>query len=265
MNSNRLGQLTLKLLPQTDVRLLRIVVVCMAMGSLWYAGTYLRAVASGQYYVGVFGFVMLLPLAAGLWLLMSWARYFSLFLLWAVVFVTPFNVGPFAVVDGESLPLPIWEQLMYLVAPLVIPSVFFIEVLCAYKPEFRWRRVSEATPALRTTPALVPRSWVLWCIAVFAIPVLLVAFLNLDIRIRGGCLPMSPAAHQGSPYSRSLWISAILACGAGLLIFLRAAPAKASRLNKVVRTIIYCAGMLWFYSNVSNYLMLTSFCDFHGP
>jgi uncharacterized protein with HEPN domain len=28
-----------------------------------------------QYY-GVFGFVLLLPLAAGLWLLMSWARYF---------------------------------------------------------------------------------------------------------------------------------------------------------------------------------------------
>ena len=265
MNSNRLGRLTLKLLPQTDVRLLRIVVVCMAMGSLWYAGTYLRAAASGQYYVGVFGFVLLLPLAAGLWLLMSWARYFSLFVLWAVVFVAPFNVGPFAVVDGDSPPLPIWEQLMYLVAPLVIPSVFFIEVLCACKAEFRWRRVSEATPALRTTPALVPRSWVLWCIAVFAIPVLLVTFLNLDIRLRGGCLPMSPAAHQGSPYSRSLWISAVLACGAGLLVFLRAAPAKASRLNKVVRTIIYCAGMLWFYSNVSNYLMLTSFCDFHGP
>jgi len=38
MNPNRLGQLTLKLLPRTDVRLLRIVVVCMAMGSLWYAG-----------------------------------------------------------------------------------------------------------------------------------------------------------------------------------------------------------------------------------
>lgn len=76
---------------------------------------------------------------------------------------------------------------------------------------------------------------------------------------------MSPAAHQGSPYSRSLWISAVLACGAGLLVFLRAAHAKASRLNRVVRTVIYRAGMLWFYSNFSNYLMLTGFCDFHGP
>lgn len=263
MNSNRLGELTLKLLPRTDVRLLRVVVVCMTMGFLWYAGTYLRAAASGHYYVGVFGFVLLLPLAAGLWVLMSWARYFSLFLLWALVFFAPFNVGPFAVVDGDSPTLPIWEQLIYLVAPLVIPSVFFIEVLCAYKLEFRWGGVSEA-PALRTTPALVPRSWVLWCISVFAIPVLLVALLNLDIRLMGGCLPMPPAAHQGSPYSRSLWISAVLACGAGVLLFLRAAPAKASRLNKVVRTIIYCAGILWFYFNVSNYLMLTSFCDFHG-
>ncbi len=264
MNSHRLGQLTLKLLPQTDVRLLRIVVVCMAMGCLWYAGTYLRAAASGQYYLSVFAFFLLLPLAAGLWLLMLWARYLSLFLLWGIVFFTPFNVGPFAVVDGDSPPLPIWEQLMYLVAPLFIPSVFFVEVLCAYKPEFRWRRVLEATPPPRTIPALVPRSWVLWCMAVFAIPALLVAFLNLDIRLMGGCLPMSPAAHQGSPYSRSLWISSILACGVGLLVFLRAAPAKASRLNMVVRTIIYCAGMLWFYSNVSNYLMLISFCDLHG-
>ena len=148
--------------------------------------------------------MLLLPLAAGLWLLMPWARYLSLFLLWIIVFVTPFNVGPFAVVDGDSPPLPIWEQLMYLVAPLVIPSMFFIEVLCAYEPEFRRSRVSETTPALRTTPALVPRSWVLWCMAVFAIPVLLVAFLNLDIRLMGGCLPMSPAPHQESPYSRSL-------------------------------------------------------------
>ena len=72
MDSNRLGQLTLKLLPQTDAWLLRIVVMCLAMASLGYAGTYLRAAASGQYYVAVFGFVLLLPLAAGLWLLMSY-------------------------------------------------------------------------------------------------------------------------------------------------------------------------------------------------
>lgn len=56
VNSNRLGQLTLKLLPQTDVRSLRVVVAWMAMASLGVRGHIsarcrIRAIARGSIWI----------------------------------------------------------------------------------------------------------------------------------------------------------------------------------------------------------------------
>jgi len=239
-----------KLLPQTNSQLLRLAVVGLVMAYLWFAVNYLRGAISGEYFFGVLSFVLWLPLAAGLWTLMPWARYLSLTILWLIVIGTPTLVGPWEAINGDAPPLPIWEQLMSSVAPMFIPAALCIEVLYAYKREFRWRAIEEEN----RPPTKLPRSWILWCLGVFGTPILLVALLNLDVRLAGGCI--SPPGH-GSRYSQalrdiSLWICVI----AGLALFLRAAPANADWRNRVVRSLVYIAGMLWFYSNARGYLMV---------
>lgn len=245
----------MKLLPQTDVRLLRLAVLGMVIACLWFAVTYLRLAIFGQYYLGVLSFILWLPLALGLWLLMAWARYLSLSILWLIIFAAPMMVGPWEAINGDAPPLPVWEQLTYSVAPLFIPAVFCIEVLYAYKGEFSWSRASRPVVGGGYASTMLPRSWILWCTGVFVIPVLLVALLNLDMRLAGGCISISPTFGHGPRYHRvlrevSVWVCVIL----GLLVVLRAAPASASWCNKLVRALTYTAGMLWFDSNVVGYL-----------
>jgi hypothetical protein len=244
-----------KFLPQTDVRLLRFVVVVMVIACLWFAVTCLRPATFDQYYFGALSLVLWLPLAVGLWLLMPWARYLSLSVLWLIVIATPTVVGPWEAINGDAPPLPVWEQLMYSVAPLFIPAVFCIEVLYAYKGEFSWPRASRPVEGVGYAPTMLPRSWILWCTGMFVIPVLLVALLNLDMRLAGGCISISPTFGHGPRYhwvfrEGSVWVCAIL----GAFVVLRAAPASASRCNKIVRALAYTAGMLWFGSNVVGYL-----------
>jgi hypothetical protein len=247
-----------KWLPQTDSELLRLVVIGLATGCVWLAVIYFQGAIDGQLFLGLLTFVLWLPLAVGLWLLKQWARFLALTILWLMVFAVPFGqVSAMAVVDGDLPPLPIWEQLIYRVAPLVIPATFFIEVLHAYGSEFQWPRGSEAAAAnsasARPTP---PRSWLLWCLGVIAVPALLVVPLNLDIRRKGGCIPIDAQGH-----SWLLWtILPLVGVALGLLVFLRAAPANATRLNRTVRALAYSAGMLLFYVDISSYLGLNSLC-----
>jgi len=246
-----------KWLPHTDIQLLRLVVIGLATGCVWLAVVYFKGAIDGQLFLGLLTFVLWLPLAVGLWLLKQWARFLALTVLWLMVFVVPFGqVSAMAVVDGDLPPLPIWEQLMYRVVPLVIPAMFFIEVLHAYGSEFQWPDGSAAAANSiigRPTP---PRSWLFWCLGVIATPALLVVLLNLDIRLKGGCIPIDAQGH-----SWLLWTILPLVCVVlGLLVFLRAAPADVTRLNRTVRGLAYAAGMLLFYVDISSYLGLNSLC-----
>ena len=169
-----------------------------------------------------------------------------------------------AAVDGDEPPLPIWEQLMYRVVPLVIPAMFFIEVLYAYGCEFQrspGREVGASNSTAKPTP---PRSWFLWCLAVIGTPALLVALLNLEIRLEGGCLPLGAKNQQA--HGQPLWIITPMICVAlGLLLYLNAIPSTASRPNKIIRAVVYTGAILLFYGDVSSYLEITKFCDFHLP
>ena len=92
-----------------------------------FAVTYLRLAFFDQYYFGVLSLV--------LWLLAPWARYLSLSILWLIIFAAPMMLGPWEAINGDVPPLPVWEQLMYSVAPLFIPAMFCVQVLHAYKGE----------------------------------------------------------------------------------------------------------------------------------
>jgi hypothetical protein len=70
----------------------------------------------------------------------------ALAVLWLVVFIVPLGtINPFAAMDelGPSHP-PLWELIVFRIAPWVVPSLFAIHVLGKYKGEFRWRRGAAA-------------------------------------------------------------------------------------------------------------------------
>jgi len=246
-----------RLLPHTNVGLLRVAVIGMVLGCAWCDVQYFRSGIP----VGAVTLVLWVPLAVGLWQLMRWARLLALIILYIFVFTSFYNVSSFAVIDGAAPPLPIWQQLVELVAPVAVPSVFFIEMLHAYKDEFRLVSDSSVKPE-RTTPQLLPpRSWLMWCLAVFGIPAIIIVLLNLDIRLLGGCIPISASVSGEQERAVDLWrIPPLAGVTVGLLIFLFAAPKDASKTNRMIRALVYAAGMLWFYASVSSYLGLTSLC-----
>jgi hypothetical protein len=255
----------MKFLPQTRIDLLRLVVIGSAMGCIWFAVIYLQGAIPGRPFGGFLSLFLWLPLAAGLWLLKPWARSLALVILVLIVVGTPFaEVSGMAAVDGDEPPLPIWEQLMYRVVPLVIPAMFFLEVLYAYGCEFQRPLGREDGASTRTeteTPTL-PRSWLLWCLAVVGAPALLVAVLNLRIRLEGGCLP--PGEKNQPALGQPLWMVPAMVCVAlGLLLYLRAIPSVASRPNKIIRATFYTGTMLLFYGDVSSYLEMTNLCAVH--
>lgn len=231
------------------------------MGCIWFAVIYLQAAISGRLFAGYLGLFLWLPLAAGLWLLKPWARSLALVVLVLIVIGTPFaEVSGMAAVDGDEPPLPIWGQLMYRVAPLFIPAIFFLEVLYAYGCEFQtpaWSLGSPSDIAPKPTP---PRSWLLWCLAVIATPALLVMLLNL--RFEGGCLPLETNNNQ--VHGRPIWIiPPMISVALGLLLYLHAMPSAASRPNKIARAVVYTGTMILFYGDVSSYLEITGFCAVH--
>jgi hypothetical protein len=253
----------MKFLPQTRIDLLRLVVIGSAMGCIWFAVIYLQRAISGRPFAGFLSLFLWLPLAAGLWLLKPWARSRALVVLVLIVIGTPFaEVSGMAAVDGDQPPLPIWEQLMYRVVPLVIPAMFFLEVLYAYGCEFQRPLKQEDGASTRTETPTLPRSWLLWCLAVVGAPALLVALLNLGILLEGGCL--APWEKNQPAHGQPLCIVPDMVCVAlGLLLYLRAIPSVASRPNKIIRATVYTGTMLLFYADVSSYLEITNLCAVH--
>jgi len=95
---------------------------------------------AGQPLIGLFAVAFWVPLAIGLWVLNPAARVIALAGLWLVIIVVPLGViNPFAAMDelGPNPP-PVWELLVYWVAPWVVPALIAIHVLGKHKGEFRW-------------------------------------------------------------------------------------------------------------------------------
>jgi hypothetical protein len=162
--------------------------------------------------------------------------------------------------NGEAPPLPIVEQLVYRIAPFVMPLGFFIEVLYAYGSEFKGRRILERDSGSSQQP-LPPRSWLLWCSAIVATPVLMVLLLNLAKDLHGGCVPFPASDHGGYWRNVGIWHIPGIACAlVGLLAFIRAAPVSASKLNRIVRALIYGAGMFLFHGEVFAYVQYADMC-----
>jgi hypothetical protein len=92
---------------------------------------------------GLLGLVFWLTTAVGLYGLMQWGRWLALAVLWLLVLLTlsPFGeMSTLAMINGEAPPLPIWHELIRYIAPFGITSLFFIEVLYAYRNEFKFLR-----------------------------------------------------------------------------------------------------------------------------
>jgi hypothetical protein len=191
----------------------------------------------------------------------QWARLLALFVLWFIVIVIggPFGeLSVFAAINGEAPPLPILEQLMYRVVPFVIPAAFFIEVLYAYRSEFKRRYILETDSPL---PPILPKSWLLWSVSIVAIPLLMVLLLNLAKDQHGGCIPFPTSGHGGYWKDEGIWHIPAIACAlVGLVVFMRAAPADASKINRIVRALIYSTGMLLFHGEVFSYVQYANMC-----
>jgi hypothetical protein len=245
-------------LPKTNFVFLRWAVVAMDALCIWFSIVSVQNAISGSLVAGLVGFVNWLTIGVGLYRLMQWGRWLALAVLWLIVFFTlsPFGeMSTFAMINGEAPPLPIWEELAKYIAPYGVGTVFFIEVLYAYRGEFKFSRDGQAAGDRASSPPTPPRSWILWIIAVIAVPTLIVFLSIRDMRLSGGCIKWDP----GSTSTFRI-IPTLIAIILGSLLFLRAAPANASRRHLIVRVAIYVTINLLFYSGIKNYLWYTNHC-----
>jgi len=131
--------LQMKVLPATCSNVLRWTLVALAVACLVTATRYLQFAIGGEPLYGVVAVVFWVPLAIGLWLLKPVARLVATGVLWFVVVVVPLGtINPFAAMDelGPNPP-PVWELVVFWVAPWVVPALFAIHVLGRYKAEFQ--------------------------------------------------------------------------------------------------------------------------------
>jgi hypothetical protein len=241
----------MRLLPRTHSLLLRLAVIGLAAACVWLSAVAISRGTSGEPGFAVLSLMLWLPLATGLWLLMPWARVLALVILWVLVFSVPFGeISAVATINAPEPPGPIWEPLLYRVAPVVILAAFFIEVLRAYKAEFRRPHVTDAEAT--GSRLLLPRSWFFWCLAVVAAPSVLVELANFEVELNGGCVSASLSFRS---------VPALACVGVGTLLFLRAAPASANWRQRIVRAVVYALAALSLLWNVQGYLMvLTNLC-----
>jgi hypothetical protein len=249
--------------PKTEFAFLRWTVSAMVVLSVWFALLGVREAISGSLTPGLLGLVIWLTIAVGLYRLMQWGRWLALAILWLMVFfiLSPFGeMSTFAMINGEAPPLPIWEELIRYIAPFGISALFFIEVLYAYRGEFKFSRDEQVAGDLAPSRPAPPRSWAFWSLAVIAVPILVVFLSTWDIHLGGGCLKLYDSHDVRGDPSTFRIVPVLFAIALGSLIFLRAAPANASRRHLIVRAIVYATVMLMFYGGIRNYLWYTSRC-----
>jgi hypothetical protein len=249
--------------PKTEFVFLRWTVAAMVVLCAWFAFVGVREAIAGSAIAGLLGLIFWLTTAVGLYGLMQWGRWLALAVLWLLVLFTlsPFGeMSTLAMIKGEAPPLPIWHELIRYIAPFGITSLFFIEVLYAYKNEFKFSRRTQVAGDLVASQPAPPRSWIFWSLAVVAAPTLIVFLSTWDIQLAGGCIklydPHDAAAHP----STFRVIPVLFAIVLGSLIFLRAAPTNASRRHLIGRVLVYATIMLMFYGGIRNYLWYNNHC-----
>ena len=249
--------------PKTNFVFLRLTVIAMVALCAWFAIVSVQNSFSGSLAAGMVGLVIWSIIGVGLYRLMQWGRWLALAMLWLMVFFTlsPFGeMSTFAMINGDAPPLPIWEELAKYIAPFGIGTVFFIEVLYAYRGEFKFSRDTQVAGDLVSSLPNPPRSWTLWSLAVIAVPTLVVFLSTGDLQLAGGCIRLRDLHDVRGDPSTFRIIPVLFSIFLGLLIFLRAAPMNASRRHLIVRAIVYATVILMFYSGIRNYLWYTSRC-----
>jgi hypothetical protein len=249
--------------PKTDFVFLRLTVTAMVALCAWFAVVSVRNAISDSLVAGLVGLLIWSTMGVGLYRLMQWGRWLALAVLWLMVFFTlsPFGeMSTFAMINGEAPPLPIWEELARYLAPFGIGSVFFIEVLYAYRGEFKFSRDAQVAGDLASSLPAPPRSWTLWSLAVIAVPTLLVFLSTWDLKLAGGCIKLGDLSDIRGDQSICRIIPVLISIVLGLLIFIQAAPMNASRRHLIVRATVYATVTLMFYGGIRNYLWCTSRC-----
>lgn len=250
--------------PKTEFVFLRWTVVAMVVLCAWFAIVGVREAISGSPIAGLLGLVFWLTTAVGLYGLMQWGRWFALAVLWLLVLFTlsPFGeMSTLAMINGEAPPLPIWHELIRYIAPCGITSLFFIEVLYAYRNEFKFSRHTQVAGDLAASQPAPPRSWTSWSLAVVAVPTLIVFLSTWDLQRAGGCIKFYESHDASGDPSTFRIIPVLFAIILGSLVFLRAAPTNASRRYLVVRGIVYATVVLMFYGGIRNYLWYNNLCS----
>jgi len=250
--------------PKTEFVFLRWTVVAMVVLCAWFAILGVREAISGSLVAGLIGIAIWLTIAVGLYRLMQWGRWLALAVLWLMVLLTlsPFGeMSTLAMSNGEAPPLPIWHELVRYIAPFGITSLFFIEVLYAYRNEFKFSRHTQVAGDLVASQPAPPRSWTFWSFAVVAIPTLIVFLSTRDIQLAGGCIKFYDSQDARGDPSTFRLIPVLLVIVLGSLIFLRAAPTNASRRHLIVRVIVYATILLMFYGGIRNYLWYNNLCS----
>jgi hypothetical protein len=250
--------------PKTEFVFLRWIVVAMVVLCAWFAILGVREAISGSLVAGLIGIAIWLTIAVGLYRLMQWGRWLALAALWLMVLVTltPFGeMGTLAMINGEAPPLPIWQELARYIAPFGITALFFIEVLYAYRNEFKFSRHTQVAGDLVASQPAPPRSWIFWSLAVVAIPTLIVFLSTRDIQLAGGCIKFYDSQDARGDPSTFRLIPVLLVIVLGSLIFLRAAPTNASRRHLIARVIVYATILLMFYGGIRNYLWYNNLCS----
>jgi hypothetical protein len=250
-------------LPKTEFAFLRWTVAAMVVLCVWFAIVSAQNAISDSLVAGLVGLAIWSTIGVGLYRLMQWGRWLALAALWLMAFFTlsPFGeMSIFALINGEAPPLPIWEELVRHIAPFGIGTLFFIEVLYAYRAEFKFSRDAKVAGDLAPSLPTPPRSWGLWCLAVIAFPTLTVFLSTWDLQLAGGCIKISESNDWRGDPSTFRIIPVLISSVLGLLIFLRAAPIKASRRQLIARAIVYAVFMVMFYSGIRTHLWYTSRC-----
>jgi hypothetical protein len=243
---------------------LLIALLAMAATCAWFSAISIRRAFSGEVIYGLVTLPLWVSVGIGLWRLLPWARALALCILWVLLVGVggPFGMlSVFEAINGDAPPGPVWQQFLYQVAPVAAPSAFFIEMLCAYRREFRKVGLEDDASIASLQPE-PPRSWPLWVLSTMVVPALLLLALNLAIARAGGCISYPL---WGNTPQRSIWvvwgIVSYGCLGMGLIAFIRAAPVEARKIAVLIRALIYATGGLFFLSEIASWAQYTNMCD----
>jgi hypothetical protein len=124
-----------RFLPQAQSRWLAAAAALMAVFYAAIAAAFAFNVMSMP--VGLALAPLFALLAWGIWKLSRFARWVTVFWLWALIVILPLGVfmpGPAEIRDGFTY----WGARLAAVTPLVTLALFFVHVFGRYKREFKW-------------------------------------------------------------------------------------------------------------------------------